>query len=82
MNDKGWLLRAGEYLVGRAARSLPPADCEQRHQEWSAELPVILNAASGHRRSQAGPALLSRNPPELRGFFPRPRPRYIVRNIS
>jgi drug/metabolite transporter (DMT)-like permease len=43
MDGKSWVLRAGEYLVGRAARYLPRAGREQRHQEWSAELPVILH---------------------------------------
>ncbi len=43
MDGKSRTLRTGEYLVSRAARYLPPADREQRHQEWSAELPVILH---------------------------------------
>jgi hypothetical protein len=42
MNGRRWVLSAGEYLVGRASRYLPPSTREQRHQEWSAELPVIL----------------------------------------
>jgi acetyltransferase-like isoleucine patch superfamily enzyme len=37
-----WLLRAGEFLVGRAARHLPAAVRDERYQEWAAELPVIL----------------------------------------
>lgn len=43
MNGTGWVLRTGEYLVGRAARYLPRSTREQRHQEWAAELPVILH---------------------------------------
>ena len=46
MDGKSWVPRAGEYLVGRAARYLPPSIREERHQEWSAELPVILNDPS------------------------------------
>lgn len=43
MNGKRPVLRVGEYLVGRASRYLPRSTREQRHQEWSAELPVILD---------------------------------------
>ena len=43
MNGKSRALRTGEYLVGRAAGYLPPSDREERHQEWAAELPAILN---------------------------------------
>jgi hypothetical protein len=43
MSRRGWVLRTGEYLVGRASRYLPPGVREERHQEWAAELPVILD---------------------------------------
>jgi hypothetical protein len=42
MRGERWLLRAGEFLVGRAARHLPAAARDERYQEWAAELPVIL----------------------------------------
>jgi hypothetical protein len=42
MRGERWLLRAGEFLVGRAARHLPAAARAGRYQEWAAELPVIL----------------------------------------
>jgi hypothetical protein len=42
MTGERWLLRAGEFLVGRAARHLPAAARDDRYQEWAAELPVIL----------------------------------------
>jgi hypothetical protein len=42
MRGERWLLRAGEFLVGRAARHLPAAARDDRYQEWAAELPVIL----------------------------------------
>lgn len=44
MDGKSWVLRAGEYLVNRASRYPPSHHCEERHQKWSAELPVILHA--------------------------------------
>jgi len=37
------LLRAGEYLVARACRRLPPEVRDERCREWAAELPVILH---------------------------------------
>lgn len=42
MRGERWLLRAGEFMVGRAARHLPAAAREERCREWAAELPVIL----------------------------------------
>jgi hypothetical protein len=42
MRGERWLLRMGEFLVGRAARHLPAAARVERYQEWAAELPVIL----------------------------------------
>ena len=42
MRGERWLLRAGEFLVGRAARHLPAAARDERYREWAAELPVIL----------------------------------------
>jgi hypothetical protein len=42
MRGERWLLRAGEFLAGRAARHLPAAARDERYQEWAAELPVIL----------------------------------------
>ncbi len=42
MRGERWLLRMGEFLVGRAARRLPAAARVERYQEWAAELPVIL----------------------------------------
>jgi hypothetical protein len=42
MRGERRLLRAGEFLVGRAARHLPAAARDERYQEWAAELPVIL----------------------------------------
>jgi hypothetical protein len=42
MRGERWLLRVGEFLVGRAARHLPAAAREERCREWAAELPVIL----------------------------------------
>jgi len=43
MRGERWLLRMGEFLVGRAARHLPAAARDERSQEWAAELPVILH---------------------------------------
>jgi hypothetical protein len=42
MRGERWLLRVGEFLVGRAARRLPAAARDERCREWAAELPVIL----------------------------------------
>jgi hypothetical protein len=42
MRGERWLLRVGEFLVGRSARYLPAAARDERYQEWAAELPVIL----------------------------------------
>jgi hypothetical protein len=53
MRGERWALCAGEYLVGRASRRLPASVREVRHQEWPAELPVILHdsaAGSAPRR--------------------------------
>jgi hypothetical protein len=43
MRGERWLLRLGEFLVGRAARHLPAAVRVERCREWAAELPVILD---------------------------------------
>lgn len=43
MRAERQLLRAGDYLVGRACRRLPRDIRAERYQEWAAELPVILN---------------------------------------
>jgi hypothetical protein len=37
-----WLLRIGEYLIGRASRLLPIETRDERCREWAAELPAIL----------------------------------------
>jgi hypothetical protein len=50
MRGERYALRAGQYLVGRASRRLPPSVGLERYQEWLAELPVIL------RDPDAGPA--------------------------
>ncbi|MGH3286699.1 MAG: hypothetical protein ACRDPD_18810 [Streptosporangiaceae bacterium] len=43
MRGERWLLRAGEFLVGRAARRLPPEVRDECYREWWAELPAILH---------------------------------------
>jgi hypothetical protein len=43
MRGERQLLRAGEYLVGRASRQLPRKVREERYREWAAELPAILH---------------------------------------
>ncbi len=43
MRGERWLLRLGEYLVGRACRQLPRKIRDERYREWAAELPVILH---------------------------------------
>jgi hypothetical protein len=43
MSGERLLLRAGEFLVSRACRRLPPDIREERYREWSAELPAILH---------------------------------------
>ena len=43
MRGERRLLRAGEYLVGRAGRRLPRDVRDERCREWAAELPVILH---------------------------------------
>jgi hypothetical protein len=43
MRGERRLLLLGEYLVGRACQRLPPDVREERHREWSAELPAILH---------------------------------------
>jgi hypothetical protein len=43
MRGERLALRAGEYLVSQACRRLPAGIREERHQEWLAELPVILH---------------------------------------
>jgi len=42
MRGERRLLRAGEYLTGRAARLLPGEIREERSREWAGELPAIL----------------------------------------
>ena len=42
MRGERRLLRAGEFLVGFAARGLPARIRDERQREWAAELPVIL----------------------------------------
>ena len=43
MRGERALLRAGEYLVGRACLRLPPGIRDERFREWAAELPAILH---------------------------------------
>jgi len=43
MRAERGLLRAGEYLLGRACRQLPHDIREERYREWAAELPAILH---------------------------------------
>jgi hypothetical protein len=43
MRGERWLLRTGEFMVGRASRHLPAAARDERFREWTAELPVILH---------------------------------------
>jgi DivIVA domain-containing protein len=42
MKGERLLLRVGEYLIARASRLLPGEVREERHREWTAELPAIL----------------------------------------
>ena len=50
MRGERCALSAGEYLVSLACRRLPAGIRQERYQEWTAELPVIL------RDPTAGPA--------------------------
>jgi len=43
MRGERRLLRAGEFLIRLAARRLPAGERDERHSEWTAELPVILH---------------------------------------
>jgi hypothetical protein len=43
MRAERYLLRLGEYLVGRACQRLPKDIREESYQEWAAELPAILH---------------------------------------
>lgn len=43
MRTERWLLRLGEYLLGRACQRLPQDTREERYREWAAELPAILH---------------------------------------
>ena len=43
MRGEALLLRAGEYLLGRACKRLPQDIREERYREWAAELPAILH---------------------------------------
>ena len=42
MRGERGLLRAGEFLVGFAARGLPARIRDEQYREWAAELPAIL----------------------------------------
>lgn len=46
MKGERGLLRAGEFLVARAARRLPASVRDERYREWAAELPAILRDPS------------------------------------
>jgi hypothetical protein len=46
MKGERGLLRAGEFLVARAARRLPGRVRDERYREWAAELPAILRDPS------------------------------------
>jgi hypothetical protein len=61
MRGERWLLRVGEFLVGRAARHLPAAARDERYQEWAAELPVQLPRAIRVRRCSTTPKSPGRN---------------------
>ena len=43
MRGERQVLRAGEYLLGRACARLPAEMRDERYREWAAELPAILH---------------------------------------
>jgi hypothetical protein len=74
MRGERWLLRMGEFLVGRAARHLPAAARVERYQEWAAELPVILGDPEIKRAAARAARMLWFAADTLRGAALRPGP--------
>jgi hypothetical protein len=74
MRGERWLLRAGEFVVGRAARHLPAAARGVRYQEWAAELPVILRDPQVKPAAARAARMLWFAADTLRGAAIGPRP--------
>jgi hypothetical protein len=74
MSGERWLLRAGEFLVGRAARHLPAGVRDERYQEWAAELPVILGDPEIKPAAARAARMLWFAADTLRGAALRPGP--------
>jgi hypothetical protein len=74
MRGERWLLRAGEFLVGRAARHLPAAARDERCREWAAELPVILGDPEVKPAAARAARMLWFAADTLRGTALGPRP--------
>jgi hypothetical protein len=66
------LLRAGEYLVGRACRRLPPDMREERYREWTAELPAILHDPQIRPARRRAARMLAYAADTLRGTITTP----------
>lgn len=74
MRGERWLLRVGEFLVGRAARHLPAAARDERCREWAAELPVILHDPDIRPAAARAARMLWFAADTLRGAALRPGP--------
>jgi hypothetical protein len=74
MSGERWLLRAGEFLVARAARRLPAGVRAERYQEWAAELPVILGDPEIKPAAARAARMLWFAADTLRGAALRPGP--------
>jgi hypothetical protein len=74
MRGERWLLRMGEFLVGRAARHLPAAARVERYQEWAAELPVVLHDPDIRPAAARAARMLWFAADTLRGAALRPGP--------
>jgi len=74
MKGERWLLRAGRFLVARAARRLPAAARHERRREWEAELPVILGDLEIKSAAARAARMLWFAADTLRGSVLRPGP--------
>ena len=72
MRGERRLLRAGEYLVGRACQWLPPDIREERYREWAAELPAILHDPQTRLAPRRAVRMLSYAADTLRGTIMTP----------
>jgi hypothetical protein len=78
MRGETQLLRAGEHLVRRACRRLPPDLRDARFREWTAELPAILHDPAVKTALARAASMLAYAADQGRGTAPGPLRRAVT----